>query len=314
MEFSGDEIQKSWFGIEERPYPLRVSAKLPLGAAQCRIEIGGVSGMEQEQQQGAHFTKPARQRLLRLCKDTKFKLRVNEVRRKWKIPTLAKSSDEANKFWQALCEADRNDPDYHKKYDNGQTKAQQFRQDLEMLCQDPALGLPPDPDMWLVMFHIVMCFDLDNVTEEDILTLPLPPSLARVSIVPKDNRLYLDVTFAAKKDIAEIWGQVEYWQNNIRPYLISEINASPLLKKRQLLPDLLEDIKRGRPSGTKEELALEVARLWYDEGWRDKEFNREFGWKLSPDSYGNLTRCGRARYWAKQGLDLRKKQGIPTTK
>lgn len=267
--------------------------------------------MEQgEQKQGKHFTKPAMQILLELCHNPEFIQKVSEFRKSWNIIKLVKSFDESNEFWRDLCEADRNDLDYHNKWYDGKTQDRLFMRNLEALCQDPAFGLPPDPAMHLVLFYIILCFNLDSVTKEDILTLPLPPSLARVSTIRMNNRLYLDVTFATRKDVAEIWPQVKYWQENVRPFLQKEINAGLLLRKRQLLPDLLKDIKPGRPATVPEDICLECVRL-REEGWTYPSIGKHFKWPLQKSGYTSQgkhvirNRCRTAEEVVKRGKKLR---------
>jgi len=257
------------------------------------------------QKSGKHYTRPAIKVLMGLCRDNDFKKKVDALRLKWHITKLAASVDDAGEFWRNLCKTESTLPDYYDRYDEGSTQSQQFQRDLEELCKDPVFCLPSDPSMWVVIYQILLRFDLDNVMEEDVLTLPLAPALSRIPVVYKDNRLYLDVTFAGSKDVKEVWGQVIKWQREVRPFLILR-HGIPV--------DLLRDIKPGRTKGTNKELALEVARLWDDLGWRDKDFNREYEWLLSEDSYGNLTRCGRARYWRDKGRILRKTGEIPTEK
>jgi hypothetical protein len=250
-----------------------------------------------------HYAKPMSLKLSKLCADKGFRKKINQLREKWGINKPVQSLDEANKFWLSICEADRKKPNYHKKWYEGETRDRRLKQDLEDLCKDADLA----PDMWFVLYHILLCFDLDKVTEQDILQLPLHPSLARVSIVRggfehiQDNHLYLDVTFASTKDALEIWSQVRYWQENIRPAYIEE----------GVLPDLLKDIKNGRPYGINEELALEVARLKHDENRTWAEIGRKYDWPLQKDSYGNKNQCSTARYYAKRGVELRKRKGLP---
>jgi len=251
----------------------------------------------------SHSSKPAFLKLSKLCSDLKFKETIEELRAKWGINESAQSSDEANKFWQSLCEADRKEPNYHEKWYEGKTRDKRLKHDLEEQCKDAGLV----PDMWLALYHILLCFNLDNVTEQDILKLYLHPSLERVSIIrggldyTQDDHLYLDVTFASTQDILEIWSQIYYWQENIRP---SYIEAGRL-------SDLLVDIKDGRPYGINEEWALEVARLKYEEKRTWAEIGKKYGWRLQRDSYGKLNQCSTARYYAKRGIELRKRNGLP---
>jgi hypothetical protein len=255
-----------------------------------------------EQKKRKHSTKPAIAKLFNLCTNPVFKQKVIELRRKWKMTTLARSPDEANKFWQSLCETDRKKRNYHENYDEGKTQAQMFQHNLEQLCQDPAFGLPIDSNMWLVIFQIVLRLDLDSLKDEDILTLPLVPSLDRCPVVPMNNRLYLDVTFATRKDdVPEIWEVVEYWQKQIRPaYII-----------RGLLPDLTEGIKPGRPTDLTDDVCREAVRLKDEERWTYPKIGQRFGWKYQESAVnrgGKVTRsrCRTAEEAVKRGRKLNK--------
>jgi hypothetical protein len=258
-----------------------------------------------KQKQTLHRINPAKLTLEKLCNDTSFKRRVNELRHDWKITKLAKSFEEANGFWENLCEVDRSDPDYYDKYDRGETQHQRFQYALEVLGGDPAFGLPPDPEMWLVMFHVVSRFDLDNVTEEDILTLPLPPSLSRINVIPMNNRLYLDVTFATRKDIAEVWSVVKFWQKRARPYFVRGVSIVPNeLRPRQPLPNLLKDVVPGRPR-ISDAICLEAAKLKDEEGKTYLAIAKLLDLPKQRDAYDNLTRSRTAQEAVKRGRVLR---------
>lgn len=250
-----------------------------------------------------HSTKPALKKLLKLCSDEHFKGRIEKLRGKWRIDKLSTAFEEANMFWRQLCKVDAKQTDYHERYDEGKTEHQRLQQDLEALCEDSNVRLPKE--MWITMFQILLCFDFDNITEENFLELPVDPSLVRISCSPsylnpiQDYHLYLDVTFASTQDVSEIWGVVQYWQENIRPTHI----------ERGVLPDLLQDIKSGRPYGINEQCALEVAELKYDKKWTWAEIGSKYGWPLQYDSHENLNQCSTARSYAKRGLELRKRKG-----
>jgi hypothetical protein len=247
-----------------------------------------------------HFAKPVFLKLSNLCANKSFQKKINQLREKWGINDLAKSFEEANKFWQSLCEADRKKSNYHEKWYEGKTRDRRLKQDLEDSCRVYNIAL----DMWFVLYYILLCFNLDKVTEQDILQLPLHPSLARVAIAPynlnpfQDNHLYLNVTFATRKDIEEIWPLVLYWQKNIRPSHI----------KNGLLPNLLEDINTGR-TPVSEYTCLECAEL-KDKGWTYRQIGKHFEWPLQVSAlnrHGKETksRCRTAEEAVRRGRQLR---------
>ena len=152
--------------------------------------------------------------------------------------------------------------------------------------------------MWHLVYTILLCFDLENVTENDIFQLPLPPSLARISIAPntfnpiQEHHLYLDVTFASLKDIAKIWSIVSHWQRTIRPYHI----------KRGYLPDLLKGIKAGAPP-IPDVVCLQCAKL-REEGWTYKKIGEKFDFPIQQNAYGKPARCRTAEEAVKRGKEL----------
>jgi hypothetical protein len=254
-----------------------------------------------------HLSKPIILKLLKLCSETKFRKRIKQLRARWQISELAKSIDEANQFWQSICQSDRGKRGYHDRWYDGKTADRKLKEELEKICQDPDVDLPLE--MWVTVYYILLCINLDDISEERLIELPAHPSLLRISFSPsylnpiQDYHLYVDVTFASTQDVREVWQDIRYWQENIRPKYIEE----------GLLPDLLKDIKNGRPYGINESRALEVAKLKYDKGWTWAKIGKKFNWPLQEDSYGNLNQCSTARYYAKRGLELRKRKGITNT-
>lgn len=249
---------------------------------------------------------PAISIMFKMCKDPAFQQGVNDLRDKWGISKLTGSGDEADKLWNDLCEADSRDPEYHRKYENEQTQAQIFKHDLETLYPK----LPSDQNVWLLMYEIVMRINLNVVTESDLMGLPLLSSIARISILRQNNRLYLDVTFATLKDVQEIWRQVTSWQDKVRPFLIKEIDGGPLLKKRQLLPNLLKDIKQGRPAKLTDEVCRKAARLKDKEKWTYPQIGKFFDWACQESAFnkaGKVTRsrCRTAEEAVKRGRKLK---------
>lgn len=224
-----------------------------------------------------HSTKPARQKLLKLCHNPEFKRRVGEVKENWRICTLAGYWYEANKFWLDLSVAKRNE----------------LKQELVALCQD--YDLPPA--MWNELLDLVVCFDLDKVTENDINALGLHPFMpSRIRITSKENgRLYLDVTFATWQDVRETWEEVERWQKTVRPFLIEQ----------GTLPDLLEDIKPGRPS-ISGDICREATRLKDEEGWTYIKIAQHFHFPIQEDAYGKRTQSRTAQEAVKRGRQLRR--------
>jgi hypothetical protein len=249
---------------------------------------------ENKQKKGKHYTKPARLALLKLCKSPAFKEKIMQLRHEWQITALAKSPSEAEIFWKDLCAADRKDVNYHDKYDEGTTRHQRFQRALENLSQDPALGLPTDPTMWVVLYQIVLWLNLDNITEEDIRTLPAPASKVRTSISARDNHLYLEVTFATRKNVAEVWKSVEWWQKNVRPKLIES----------GLLQDISEGIKAGRPP-IPDEKCIEAAKL-KSAGRTYKEIATILGFPIQNDAYEKPTQSRTAQEAVKRGRELQK--------
>lgn len=229
---------------------------------------------------GAHNTKPARLALLKLCQNPAFKEKVKQIRQEWHITTLATSPDD-NSFWKDLCEADKEEHDSFIKqhiedeYDEKQSKHQRFQLALEQLSKDSAFGLPCGPDWWATLYAIVLWLDLDN--EEDILALKAPTSMFHVLFKEMDGRLYLDVTFATRDDIPEIWKWVNSWQEERRPELI---------KSGKLL-----DIsgRPGHPLVLTDEICREVARLKDEEKLSSKEIIKRFGFKTQEGTYQSST-------------------------
>ena len=77
---------------------------------------------------------------------------------------------------------------------------------------------------------------------------------------------------------------------------------------KRLLPNLLKDIKPGRPERD-EEVAIQCAR-WNNERKTYKEIRelmkKEYGleWALAEDSYENLSMCTTAKNYVKRGRQL----------
>jgi hypothetical protein len=243
-----------------------------------------------------HLAKPALSYFRSLFSDTEFKQQIEALRVKWEIEVPVKSIEEADKYWRNLCTLDFKEEDYIDKYERGETRSQLLKQDLEQLCETPNIKLPPDT--WHVLYSILLCFDLEIVTDNDIFQLPLPPSLARISIAPstfnpiQENHLYLDVTFASKEDIDKIWPNVSLWQRKVRPHSI----------KRGYLPDLLKDIKDGRPA-IPDDICLQCVKL-KEQGLTYLKIGEKYGWRIQLDAYMKRPRCRTAEEAVKKGRKL----------
>ena len=111
-----------------------------------------------------HLAKPALLYFLNLCSDIEFKKQIETLRLKWGIKTLAKSFEEANNFWVNLCRINVEDPNYEDKIYEGKTRSELLEQDIKQLCESVELSL----DMWHILYTILLCFDLENVTENEV--------------------------------------------------------------------------------------------------------------------------------------------------
>jgi hypothetical protein len=267
-----------------------------------------------------HVAKPYIRELVRLCRDPRFKQRAADLRVKWKITELLPDFDSfSNSFWKPLCEKDAEHPDYIEKYEGKQCLHQMFAIDVENLYQDllGEFALPGGSEactssvgvhevgILASVMTIVSCVDLDDVTEETLkpLGIGMPWRASRIDLIlggepAQEWHLYLDVTWAGKEDLDWIWKVVQHWQKSTRPLYI----------RRRQLPDLLKDIKPGRPVRD-DDIAIRCAR-WKQQRKTYKEIKAlveaeySLDWALAEDSYGNLSTCPTAVNYVKRGREL----------
>jgi len=244
----------------------------------------------------AHPAKPALSYFLKLCSNAEFKRQIESLRSKWGIESRSISFEAANKHWLSLCKLDIEDEDYEDKYLIGKTRCQMLEHDLVQLCKAPNVKL--SFDMWHVLYTILLCFDLDNMTEDDIFGLPLPPSLARISIAPtafnplNEHHLYLDVTFASLQDVPTQWPVVREWQRKLRPLFI----------KKGYLPNQLKDIRPGAPP-VSDDVCRKCAKL-HKEKMSYRKIGELYGWPIQRNVYGKRARCRTAEEVVKRGNKL----------
>jgi hypothetical protein len=240
-----------------------------------------------------HVHKPAWLHFKKVLFDLDFQNKIKELRAKWGIKELG----EVDKFWRTLCEANRQEPGYAYKWYEGQTRDRQLIQDLEALCQDFGFS----SKAWMVFMPILVEFDLDNITDANILQLKVHETETRAKLVYyasqfEEGHIYLDVTWASTKDIEEMWPLVRWAQENIRPAYVAQA----------VLVNLLENIKTGKPKDTeRDRLALECARLKDEEHWTytklGEALNKAFGYALQEDAYGQKRRCRTAEDLVRRG-------------
>ena len=145
-----------------------------------------------------HVAKPYIRELVRLCRDPRFKQRVDDLRVKWNITELLPDADSfANSFWKPLCENDAKHPDYIEKYEGNQCLHQMFKIDVENLYQDllGEFALPGGGEgctnsvrvnemgIITMVMTIVSCVDLDDVTEETLKPLGMPWRVSGIHLV-----------------------------------------------------------------------------------------------------------------------------------
>jgi len=238
-----------------------------------------------------HFAKPYGDKITELISDENFRERIKSLREKWEIVP----NSNPDEFWRSLVGRDNpQSEDYLDQYDNEQTAHQLFKSDLQKLCANWGLAT----DNWWVMLHLIINLDF-KYPQRVLVKLPMPRDMGRIDAVERDGHLYLDVTWSAKEDVEEFWDVVQNWQRVQRSHYI----------KTGFLPDLLVNIKPGRPAGIDDELAIQCAH-WKEEGKIYKEIRelvrQQYGieWALIKDSYGNPNMCPTARNFVNRGKKL----------
>jgi hypothetical protein len=247
-----------------------------------------------------HLEKPAKQKLFKLCRDPRFKERVRQIRTRRRMHSLTSLPSQRRKLLEALGKFTQEDWNYQDIQQDLNTQKQPLIREIRQLCAD--FNLPTDA--WFLIFSIILCFDLENVKIEDFENLGMHPSIARIDTLyglelRKRHHLYLDVTFASMEDIREIWPNVLEWQKDIRPRLIDEAK----------LPNLLDELKSGRPS-ISDYVCRECARLKDERRWTYNQLGKHFGFPLQTNAYGKRTQCRTAQIAVKRGRELIKNAHI----
>ena len=234
-----------------------------------------------------HFGKPYVQWLIRLLKNPQFQERLATFRKKWGI----QAGGDPIEAWHLLVEkGNLGDDEYADKWDH-------LNEDLADLASNGGFG----PDNWSVPFYLSLYPSPEALTA-NLERIRVPRDMGRIDIVERQRHLYLDVTWATKEDVDQHWSAVLQWQETTgRDYV-----------KKGLLPDLLRDIKPGRPVRD-DDIAIQCAR-WKGAGKTFKQIRelvkQEYGleWALTESSLNRsgavCYTCPTAKNYVKRGRQL----------